>query len=138
MKKLILLAAVALFCGTSAMAQTNEVDDAVFVVVEKSPEFPGGDDSLYAFIGRNIKYPEAAKKNKIEGRVFVTFVIEKDGQVSSAKILRDIGGGCGEEALRVVNSMPKWKPGTQRGNPVRVQFNLPIMFQLQKQTSDSK
>jgi protein TonB len=120
------------------MAQTDEVDDAVFVVVEKSPEFPGGDDSLYTFIGRNIKYPEAAKKNKIEGRVFVTFVIEKDGQVSSAKILRDIGGGCGEEALRVVNSMPKWKPGTQRGNPVRVQFNLPIMFQLQKQTSDSK
>ncbi len=138
MKKLILLAAVALFCGTSAMAQTDEVDEAVFVVVEKSPEFPGGDDSLYAFIGRNIKYPEAAKKNKIEGRVFVTFVIEKDGQVSNAKLLRDIGGGCGEEALRVVNSMPKWKPGTQRGNPVRVQFNLPIMFQLQKQTSDSK
>ena len=138
MKKLILLAAVALFCGTSAMAQTDEPDDAVFVVVEKSPEFPGGNDSLYAFIGRNIKYPEMAKKNKIEGRVFVTFVVEKDGQVSSAKILRDIGGGCGEEALRVVNSMPKWKPGTQRGNPVRVQFNLPIMFQLQKQTSDSK
>ena len=138
MKKLILLAAVALFCGTSAMAQSDDVDDAVFVVVEKSPEFPGGNDSLYAFIGRNIKYPEMAKKNKIEGRVFVTFVIEKDGQVSSAKLLRDIGGGCGEEALRVVNSMPKWKPGTQRGNPVRVQFNLPIMFQLQKQTSDSK
>ena len=138
MKKLILLAAVALFCGTSAMAQSDDVDDAVFVVVEKSPEFPGGNDSLYAFIGRNIKYPEAAKKNKIEGRVFVTFVIEKDGQVSNAKLLRDIGGGCGEEALRVVNSMPKWKPGTQRGNPVRVQFNLPIMFQLQKQTSDSK
>lgn len=138
MKKLILLAAVALFCGTSAMAQTDEVDDAVFVVVEKSPEFPGGDDSLYAFIGRNIKYPEAAKKNKIEGRVFVTFVIEKDGQVSSAKILRDIGGGCGEEAIRVVKNMPKWKPGTQRGNPVRVQFNLPIMFQLEKSTSESK
>ena len=138
MKKLILLAAVALFCGTSAMAQTDDVDDAVFVVVEKSPEFPGGDDSLYAFIGRNIKYPEAAKKNKIEGRVFVTFVIEKDGQVSNAKLLRDIGGGCGEEALRVVNSMPKWKPGTQRGNPVRVQFNLPIMFQLEKSKTESK
>ena len=138
MKKLILLAAVALFCGTSAMAQTDDVDDAVFVVVEKSPEFPGGDDSLYAFIGRNIKYPEAAKKNKIEGRVFVTFVIEKDGQVSDAKILRDIGGGCGEEAIRVVNIMPKWKPGTQRGNPVRVQFNLPIMFQLEKSKTESK
>ena len=138
MKKLILLAAVALFCGTSAMAQSDDVDDAVFVVVEKSPEFPGGNDSLYAFIGRNIKYPEAAKKNKIEGRVFVTFVIEKDGQVSNAKLLRDIGGGCGEEAIRVVNSMPKWKPGTQRGNPVRVQFNLPIMFQLEKSKTESK
>lgn len=138
MKKLILLVAVAIFCGTSAMAQSVVEDDEIFVVVENSPEFPGGNDSLYAYIGRNIKYPETAKKEKIQGRVFVTFVIEKDGQVSSAKILRDIGGGCGEEAIRVVKNMPKWKPGTQRGNPVRVQFNLPIMFQLEKSTSDSK
>ncbi len=138
MKKLILLVAVAIFCGTSAMAQSVVEDDEIFVVVENSPEFPGGNDSLYAYIGRNIKYPEAAKKEKIQGRVFVTFVIEKDGQVSSAKILRDIGGGCGEEAIRVVKNMPKWKPGTQRGNPVRVQFNLPIMFQLEKSTSESK
>ncbi|MBR3939375.1 MAG: energy transducer TonB [Bacteroidales bacterium] len=138
MKKLILLVAVAIFCGTSAMAQSVVEDDEIFVVVENSPEFPGGNDSLYAYIGRNIKYPEAAKKEKIQGRVFVTFVIEKDGQVSSAKILRDIGGGCGEEAIRVVKNMPKWKPGTQRGKPVRVQFNLPIMFQLEKSTSESK
>lgn len=138
MKKLILLVAVAIFCGTSAMAQSVVEDDEIFVVVENSPEFPGGNDSLYAYIGRNIKYPETAKKEKIQGRVFVTFVIEKDGQVSSAKILRDIGGGCGEEAIRVVKNMPKWKPGTQRGNPVRVQFNLPIMFQLEKSTSESK
>lgn len=138
MKKLILLVAVAIFCGTSAMAQSVVEDDEIFVVVENSPEFPGGNDSLYAYIGRNIKYPESAKKEKIQGRVFVTFVIEKDGQVSSAKILRDIGGGCGEEAIRVVKNMPKWKPGTQRGNPVRVQFNLPIMFQLEKSTSESK
>ena len=132
MKKLILLVALALFCCTSAMAQTEVEDDAIFVVVENNPEFPGGSDSLYAYIARNIKYPEAAKKEKIEGRVFVTFVIEKDGQVSSAKILRDIGGGCGEEAIRVVKSMPKWKPGTQRGNPVRFQFNLPVSFMLGK------
>ena len=131
MKKLILLVALALFCCTSAMAQTEVEDDAIFVVVENNPEFPGGSDSLYAYIARNIRYPEAAKKEKIEGRVFVTFVIEKDGQVSSAKILRDIGGGCGEEAIRVVKSMPKWKPGTQNGQPVRVQFNLPVSFQLQ-------
>lgn len=132
MKKLILLVALALFCSTSAMAQTVVEDDAIFLVVENEPEFPGGKDSLYAYIARNIKYPETAKKEKIEGRVFVTFVIEKDGQVSSAKILRDIGGGCGEEAIRVVKSMPKWKPGTQRGNPVRFQFNLPVSFMLGK------
>ncbi len=132
MKKLILLVALALFCSTSVMAQTVVVDEEIFLVVENEPEFPGGSDSLYAYIARNIKYPETAKKEKIEGRVFVTFVIEKDGQVSSAKILRDIGGGCGEEAIRVVKNMPKWKPGTQRGNPVRFQFNLPVSFMLGK------
>ena len=133
MKKLILLVVVALFCSTSVMAQTEVVDEEIFLVVaENAPEFPGGSDSLYAYIARNIKYPETAKKEKIEGRVFVTFVIEKDGQVSSAKILRDIGGGCGEEAIRVVKNMPKWKPGTQRGNPVRFQFNLPVSFMLGK------
>ena len=132
MKKLILLVALAVLCSTSAMAQIVVVDEEIFLVVENEPEFPGGEDSLYAYIARNIKYPEAAKKEKIEGRVFVTFVIEKDGQVSSAKILRDIGGGCGEEAIRVVKSMPKWKPGTQRGNPVRVQFNLPVSFMLER------
>ena len=131
MKKLILLVALALFCSTSAMAQTVVEDDAIFLVVENEPEFPGGEDSLYAYIARNIKYPEAAKKEKIEGRVFVTFVVEKDGQVSSVKLLRDIGGGCGQEAIRVVKSMPKWKPGTQRGKPVRFQFNMPVSFGLQ-------
>ena len=130
MKKLILLVALALFCCTSAMAQTVVVDDEIFLVVENEPEFLGGEDSLYAYIARNIKYPEAAKKEKIEGRVFVTFIVEKDGQVSSAKLLRDIGGGCGEEAIRVVKSMPKWKPGTQRGKPVRVQYHIPLHFIL--------
>ena len=132
MKKVIVLFALAVFCSISIVAQTEVEDDAIFVVVENNPEFPGGSDSLYAYIARNIKYPETAKKEKIEGRVFVTFVIEKDGQVSSAKILRDIGGGCGEEAIRVVKNMPKWKPGTQRGNPVRFQFNLPVSFLLGK------
>ena len=132
MKKLIVLVALSVLCSGYAMAQTVVEDDAIFVVAENAPEFPGGEDSLYAYIARNIVYPEAAKKEKIEGRVFVTFIVEKDGQVSSAKILRDIGGGCGEEAIRVVKSMPKWKPGTQRGNPVRFQFNLPVSFGLGK------
>ena len=136
MKKLILLVAIALFCSTSVVAQTEVEDDAIFVVAENVPEFPGGTDSLYAYIARNIKYPEAAKMEKIEGRVYVTFVVEKDGQVSNAKILRDIGGGCGQEAIRVVKSMPKWKPGTQRGNPVRFQFNLPVSFLLGKDANE--
>lgn len=132
MKKQIVMLVLAVLCSGYAMAQTVVEDDAIFVVAENAPEFPGGSDSLYAYIARNIKYPETAKKEKIEGRVFVTFVIEKDGQVSSAKILRDIGGGCGEEAIRVVKNMPKWKPGTQRGNPVRFQFNLPVSFELER------
>ena len=136
MKKLIVLVALSVLCSTSAMAQTVVEDDAIFVVAENAPEFPGGEDSLYAYIARNIKYPEAAKKEKIEGRVFVTFIVEKDGQVSSVKLLRDIGGGCGEEAIRVLKSMPKWKPGTQRGKPVRVQFNLPVSFELQDEDKE--
>ena len=161
MKKLILFVAVAtMYCSCGQLAtkdneareanedvvelttdaetdQTMPEDDAELVqVVEVFPEFPGGSDSLYAYIARNIKYPEAAKKEKIEGRVFVTFVVEKDGQVSNAKILRDIGGGCGEEAIRVVNNMPKWKPGTQYGKPVRTQFNLPVSFQLQDEDKE--
>ncbi|MBR5029263.1 MAG: energy transducer TonB, partial [Bacteroidales bacterium] len=72
-----------------------------------------------------------AKQQNLEGRVFVTFVVEKDGSIANPKVLRDIGGGCGEEAIRVVRSMPKWKPGKQRGKAVRVQFNLPVMFQLE-------
>ena len=99
-------------------------------VVEYEPEFPGGMGALYAFLKENIRYPEAARKNKIEGKVYVTFTVEKDGSITHAQILHDIGGGCGEEAIRVVNSMPRWKPGTQRGKPVRTPFILPIQFKL--------
>ena len=106
-------------------------EEEVFLVVEDDPEFPGGLDALSLFIANNIKYPQLAKENNIEGRVYVTFVVEKDGSVGQVKVLRDIGGGCGQEAVRVVKSMPKWKPGKQRGKPVRTQFNLPVSFTLQ-------
>jgi protein TonB len=86
---------------------------------------------MSAFLAKNIEYPEQAKKEKITGRVFVSFVVEKNGEVSNVKILRGIGGGCDEEALRVVSKMPKWKPGKDDyGNSVRVQYNLPIKFAL--------
>jgi periplasmic protein TonB len=103
----------------------------IFTVVESMPEFPGGFQELYNFLGNNIKYPVMAKESGIQGRVFVTFVVERDGSITDVRIIRGIGGGCDEEAIRVVESMPKWQPGKQRGKPVRVQYNLPVRFKLQ-------
>lgn len=106
------------------------VDDGVFVLVETMPEFPGGENAMYKYLVDNLKYPEQAKKEKITGKVYISFVVERDGSISNAEVLRGIGGGCDEEALRVVRNMPKWKPGTQRNKPVRVQYTLPLNFKL--------
>ena len=111
--------------------EVEEVEEEIFTVVEEEPSFPGGMEALYKYLGTSIKYPSLAKENNITGKVYVTFVIEKDGSIANPRILRDIGGGCGAEALRVVKAMPKWKPGKQRGKAVRVQFNLPVSFNLQ-------
>lgn len=105
-------------------------EEEIFQVVEEEPEFPGGMEALYKYLGESIKYPQLAKENNIEGKVYVTFVVEKDGSIANPRILRDIGGGCGNEAIRVVKAMPKWKAGKQRGKNVRVQFNLPVSFKL--------
>jgi TonB family protein len=107
-------------------------DTPIFTVVEDMPSFPGGDDARIKMLVDNIKYPQFAKEKGIQGTVYVTFVINTDGNVSDVKVLRGIGGGCDEEAVRVVNLMPKWKPGYQDGKPVRVQFNMPIRFTLTK------
>lgn len=134
MKKLALLL-LAIFLTNMAFCQEEKkvsVDDEVFVLVEEQAEFPGGMDSMYAYIVKNLKYPEAAEEKGIQGRVFVQFVIEKDGSISNVKILRGIGGGCEEAAVEMVKNMPKWKPAKQRGKPVRCQFNLPIKFELEK------
>jgi len=109
----------------------EEEESQIFMVVEQMPEFPGGEEKLYQFLADSIHYPQLAKDSGIQGRVYVTFVIENDGSVSDARILRGIGGGCDEEALRVINLMPKWKPGTERGKSVRVQYSLPVKFTLQ-------
>lgn len=103
----------------------------IFTVVESMPQFKGGDTKLYEYLGNNIKYPVMAKESGIQGKVYVTFVVEQDGSVTDVRILRGIGGGCDEEAIRVVQAMPKWTPGKQRGKPVRVQYNLPVRFTLQ-------
>lgn len=103
----------------------------IFTVVEESPDYMGGDLGRIKFLQDNIKYPQMARESGIQGTVYVTFVVERDGSVTDVKVQRGIGGGCDEEAIRVVKSMPKWKPGKQRGKSVRVQFNMPIKFTLQ-------
>lgn len=97
-----------------------------YTIVEEMPEFPGGKEALFAYIGKELKYPA----EDVEGVVYVTFVVEADGSITGVKVLRGIGHGCDEEAVRVVSGMAKWKPGKQRGEAVRVKYNLPIRYKL--------
>jgi periplasmic protein TonB len=106
------------------------VETPIFTVVEEMPSFPGGDEARIKFLTENIKYPQMAKESGISGTVYVTFVINEKGKVADVKVLRGIGGGCDEEAIRVVNLMPPWNAGKQSGKAVRVQFNMPIKFTL--------
>jgi TonB family protein len=105
-------------------------DDVIFTVVEEQPRFPGGDEARIHFLQANLRYPKEARDKGIQGTVFVSFIVETDGSLSNVRILRGIGGGCDEEAVRVVKDMPTWTPGRQRGQNVRVQFNMPIRFVL--------
>lgn len=100
----------------------------VFVVVENMPEFPEG--NVQRWISKHVNYPQLAQENGIQGKVFIQFVIEKDGSISDVKVLRGVDSSLDQEAVRVVKSMPKWKPGMQRKKPVRVSYTLPINFQL--------
>lgn len=112
-------------------SEENIAEEEIFTVVESMPEYPGGEAAMRAFLGKNLKYPELANQAGISGKVYVSFVVEKDGSITDVKVLRGIGGGCDEEALRVVSMMPKWKPGLQRTLAVRVHFVLDIKFTLQ-------
>lgn len=117
-------------------------NDTIFQMCEQMPEFPGGIEGLMEFVSTNLNYPEQAKDNSIEGRCFVGFIVEPDGSVSNVEIVRGVASAyeeekpkalaqqCDEEAMRVVKSMPKWKPGMNEGKPVRVHYVLPISFKL--------
>ncbi len=117
--------------------------DKVFQVVEDAPLFPGcekvkkaerktcADSKLFEYLGKELEYPVIARENGISGAVILQFVVEKDGSITDVKVVRGIGGGCDEAATKVVENMPKWNPGKQRGRPVRVQFTLPVRFILQ-------
>lgn len=109
--------------------EVEEVEEIV-TIPDVDPEFPGGQDALFNYLSQNIKYPEIARQNGITGKVYVTFVVEKDGSITDIKILRDIGGGCGAEAVRVVKAMPRWIPAKVGNRVVRCRFNLPVNFNL--------
>jgi len=110
--------------------ETYPEDNTPFIVVEEEPYFPGGETERLRFLQNNLHYPDIAKRIGIQGTVFINFVVEKNGTLSNIKILRGIGGGCDEEAIRVTRNMPAWIPGKQRGQPVRVSLNMPIRFEL--------
>ncbi len=108
----------------------EESDDEFFMVVENMPEFPGGDLGLMKYIQKNVKYPPIAKEYNITGKVYVSFIVDKSGSVTNVKIVRGVDKSLDAEALRVVKSLPKYKPGKQRGKAVRVMFTIPINFTL--------
>ena len=138
MKKALIIGAALLLLATTASAQnvdTANHSDELFVEYEEDSEFPGGLEALHKFIEENMQYPQIAAENCIGGRVYVQFEVDTDGTVLNPKILRDIGGGCGEEALRIVRLMPKWKPGRFYGKVVKTTFNLPIFFDKKKHCS---
>jgi len=108
----------------------DEEETEIYTITEEMPKFPGNDIELLKYFGTNIIYPEEAKAMNIQGVVVIGFVVAKDGSIQDLELIRDIGGGCGEEALRLAALMPKWSPGKQRGKPVNVAYKLPIRFKL--------
>ena len=127
--KVALMTLVLLFSFMTSTAQTKK-NNMVYDVVEVMPQFPGGQIAMMKYIMENIKYPKQIMEEGIQGRVTVSFIVEKDGRVSNVRLLRSVQSALDKEAVRVVKSMPKWTPGKQNGKPVRVRFNLPVMFKL--------
>ncbi|WP_313381580.1 TonB family protein [Proteiniphilum saccharofermentans] len=109
----------------------EEVTEEIFVVVEEQPEFPGGQAAMMKFLSDNIRYPVIAQENGIQGRVICSFVVERDGSITDVQVVRGVDPSLDREAIRVIQQMPRWKPGKQRGSAVRVRFTLPVVFRLQ-------
>lgn len=110
----------------------EEEEEVVFMVVESMPEFPGGQQALFKFLSENVKYPVIAQENGIQGKVICQFTVNKDGSIVDVQVVRSGGDpSLDKEAVRVIKTMPKWKPGKQRGKPVRVKYTVPVNFKLQ-------
>lgn len=133
MKKLLLMSLMAVFGLTTVNAQKTVVaqkNQQVFDVVEQMPEYPGGMQALFEYLSQNMKYPEDAKQQKIEGRVIAIFVVETDGSISNVEVVKPVFPSLDAEAVRVLSGMPKWTPGKQSGKVVRVKYTVPISFNL--------
>ena len=115
----------------AVVEEEEESSQQIFTVVETMPEFPGGQGALLQYLAKSIKYPVIAQENGIQGRVSCSFVVNKDGSIVDAEVIRGVDPSLDKEALRVINSMPKWSPGKQRGKPVRVKYTVPVTFRLQ-------
>jgi TonB family protein len=110
--------------------EISSLPDNAYTIVETMPQFPGGDEARNKFLATNLDYPSRAAQNGIQGTVYVQFIVATNGAITNVRVLRGIGGGCDEAAIRVVEMMPKWVPGKQNGKPVRVKFNMPLYFRL--------
>ncbi|MBK7440396.1 MAG: energy transducer TonB [Bacteroidetes bacterium] len=136
MKKIFFLLLVIISGEISAQVtdslKTSNSPKEILVNPEVLPEYPGGTQALYTFLAKNIKYPKTAKKNNVEGTVYVKFVVDEDGSVINPVIVRGIGAGCDEEVIRVIKKMPKWKPGEINGKKIAVYYTLPCKFSLNK------
>jgi protein TonB len=133
MKKFIIMALMAVFGLITVSAQKTVVaqkNQKVFDIVEQMPEYPGGQAALFEYLSKNIKYPADAEKKKVEGKVFVTFVVDTDGKITDVSLLRKVFPSLDAEAIRVISGMPNWIPGKQKGQVVRVKYTVPIMFRL--------
>ena len=117
--------------GTVEVEEEEVEEEQIFQVVEEMPEFPGGQAECMKWLGKNMKYPQISQENGVQGRVIVQFVVNSDGSIVDAQVVRGVDPYLDKEALRVIGLMPKWKPGKQRGKAVRVKFTLPVMFRLQ-------
>ena len=133
MKKLLFMSLMAMLGLTTVNAQKTVVaqkNQQVFDVVEQMPEYPGGMQALFEYLGQNLKYPEDAKEQKVEGRVIAIFVVETDGSISNVEVVKPVFPSLDAEAVRVLSGMPKWIPGKQSGKVVRVKYTVPISFHL--------
>ena len=129
MKKFIIMALMAVFGLTTVSAQKTVVAKKN-QKVEQMPEYPGGQAALFEYLSKNIKYPADAEKKKVEGKVFVTFVVDSDGKITDVSLLKKVFPSLDAEAIRVISAMPNWIPGRQKGQAVRVKYTVPIMFRL--------